>query len=53
VEGRGVTSIAEILREHQPGNAGAATSIQIPTMQQVADLVAKNMEDLFAIELRK
>jgi lipoyl(octanoyl) transferase len=53
VEGRGVTSIAEILREHQPGNAGTATSIQIPTMQQVADLVAKNMEDIFAMELRK
>ncbi|KAG7365300.1 lipoate-protein ligase B [Nitzschia inconspicua] len=52
VDGRGVTSIAEIMREeHQ--NEGTKTVTMIPSMQQVAYRIAKNMEKVFEIKLQQ
>jgi lipoate-protein ligase B len=49
VEGRGVTSMAELLRTQ----ATAARPTRIPTLKDVAEVVAKNLEKVFEIELQQ
>jgi lipoyl(octanoyl) transferase len=54
VEGRGVTSMAEILRKQQGHTHTTAVSPpRIPTMEEVAKVVAKNFEKVFDIELQQ
>ena len=42
IEGRGVTSMAEILRER---------NLPIPTLEEVADVVTEKMQDVFAMKI--